>query len=60
MKIRDIEVFQVQWAPEDRPAQCSAWIRIHCEDGLVGIGEASPMQAGSPRSGSSDTIWRRS
>ena len=24
VKIRDIEVFQVQWAPEDKPAQRSA------------------------------------
>jgi L-alanine-DL-glutamate epimerase-like enolase superfamily enzyme len=46
MRIRDIEVFQVAWAPEDRPEQRSAWVRIHCEDGLVGIGEASPMQGG--------------
>jgi L-alanine-DL-glutamate epimerase-like enolase superfamily enzyme len=46
MKIRDIEVFQVQWAPEDRPAQRSAWVRIHCDDGSFGIGEASPMQGG--------------
>src|SRR6476661_6443598 len=46
MKIRDIEVFQVQWAPEDKPAQRSAWVRVHCDDGLSGIGEASPMQGG--------------
>ncbi|MGC2198583.1 MAG: mandelate racemase/muconate lactonizing enzyme family protein [Stellaceae bacterium] len=46
MKIRDVEVFQVQWAPEDRPAQRSAWVRIHCDDGSFGIGEASPMQGG--------------
>src|SRR5215471_5699760 len=46
MKIRDIEVFQVQWAPEDKPAQRSAWVRIHCDEGSSGIGEASPMQGG--------------
>ena len=46
MKIRDVEVFQVQWAPEDRPAQRSAWVRVHCDDGWSGIGEASPMQGG--------------
>ena len=46
MKIRDIEVFQVQWAAEDKPAQRSAWVRIHCDDGPFGIGEASPMQGG--------------
>ena len=46
MKIRDIEVFQVQWAPEDTSAQRSAWVRIHCDDRSFGIGEASPMQGG--------------
>ena len=46
MKIREIEVFQVAWAPGDKPGQRSAWVRIRCEDGLVGIGEASPMQGG--------------
>ena len=46
MKIRDVEVFQVQWAPEDKPGQRSAWVRIHSDEGLFGIGEASPMQGG--------------
>src|SRR5713101_8329405 len=46
MKIRDIEVFQLGWAPGDRPEQRSAWVRIHCDDGSFGIGEASPMQGG--------------
>ncbi len=46
MKIRDIEAFQVSWAPEDRPEQRSAWVRVQCDDGSFGIGEASPMQGG--------------
>jgi L-alanine-DL-glutamate epimerase-like enolase superfamily enzyme len=46
MKIRDIEVFQVSWSPGDKPEQRSAWVRIYCDDGLFGIGEASPMQGG--------------
>jgi L-alanine-DL-glutamate epimerase-like enolase superfamily enzyme len=46
MKIRDIEVFQVQWTPANPPAQRSAWVRVHCDDGSFGIGEASPMQGG--------------
>ena len=46
MKIRDVEVFQVQWAPEDQPAQRSAWVIVHADDGMSGIGEASPMQGG--------------
>src|SRR5437763_538719 len=46
MKITEIEVFQVAWAPEDRPAQRSAFVRVHTDDGVSGIGEASPMQGG--------------
>jgi L-alanine-DL-glutamate epimerase-like enolase superfamily enzyme len=46
VKIRDIDVFQVSWAPEDKPAQRSAWLRVQCDDGVSGIGEASPMQGG--------------
>jgi L-alanine-DL-glutamate epimerase-like enolase superfamily enzyme len=46
MEIRDVEVFQVSWSTEDRPEQRSAWVRIHCDDGSSGIGEASPMQGG--------------
>src|ERR1043166_4902547 len=46
MKIRDIEAFQVSWAPGDAPQQRSAFVRVHTDDGLSGIGEASPMQGG--------------
>src|SRR5215471_11896478 len=46
MKIRDIEVFQISWTPGDGPEQRSAWVRIHCDDGSSGVGEASPMQGG--------------
>ena len=46
MKIMDIEAFQVGWTLEEKPAQHSAWVRVHCDDGLSGIGEASPMQGG--------------
>src|SRR5258707_14330538 len=46
MKIEKIETFQVRWSPNDRPAQHSAWVRIHCDSGLSGIGEASPMLGG--------------
>jgi L-alanine-DL-glutamate epimerase-like enolase superfamily enzyme len=46
LKIREVEVFQVQWAPEDKPGQHSAWVKVHCDNGLTGIGEASPMQGG--------------
>ena len=46
MKIESIEAFQVRWAADDKPAQRSAFVRIRAEDGLFGIGEASPMQGG--------------
>ena len=46
MKIRMVEAFQVAWSPEDKPAQRSAFVRVHAEDGSYGIGEASPMQGG--------------
>ncbi len=46
MKITRIEAFQVQWAPDDKPAQRSAFVRVHTDTGISGIGEASPMQGG--------------
>jgi L-alanine-DL-glutamate epimerase-like enolase superfamily enzyme len=46
MKIRDIEAFQISWMSGDKPEQRSAWVRIYCDDGSFGIGEASPMQGG--------------
>src|SRR5438874_8521348 len=46
MKITDVEAFQVSWAPNDKPQQRSAFVRVHTDDGLYGIGEASPMQGG--------------
>ncbi len=46
MKIQRIETFQVQWAAADKPSQRSAFVRVHADDGQVGLGEASPMQGG--------------
>lgn len=46
MKITQIDAFQVRWNANDQPAQHSAFVCVHTEDGLVGIGEASPMQGG--------------
>ena len=46
MKITRIETFQVQWAPNDKPTQRSAFVRVHTDDGVSGLGEASPMQGG--------------
>jgi L-alanine-DL-glutamate epimerase-like enolase superfamily enzyme len=47
MKIASIEVFQIEWMPGDRPEKRAAFIRVHADDGTVGLGEASPMQGGS-------------
>src|SRR5271156_6205756 len=47
MKISHLEVFQVAWAPDDLPTQRSAFVRITTDDGLQGIGEASPMRGGA-------------
>jgi L-alanine-DL-glutamate epimerase-like enolase superfamily enzyme len=46
MKITRIDAFQVQWASTDKPAQRSAFVRVHTDADLVGTGEASPMQGG--------------
>jgi L-alanine-DL-glutamate epimerase-like enolase superfamily enzyme len=46
MKITRIEAFQVAWNPSDRPQQRSAFVLVHTDDGITGIGEASPMQGG--------------
>jgi L-alanine-DL-glutamate epimerase-like enolase superfamily enzyme len=46
MKITQVEAFQIQWAASDKPSQRSAFVRIHTDLGLTGIGEASPMQGG--------------
>src|SRR5438094_4565599 len=46
MKITKVEALQISWAPSDTPQQRSAFVRVHGDDGLSGIGEASPMQGG--------------
>jgi L-alanine-DL-glutamate epimerase-like enolase superfamily enzyme len=46
MKITKIDAFQVAWAGTDKPSQRSAFVRVHTDDGLIGLGEASPMQGG--------------
>ncbi len=46
MKITRIEAFQVAWSPDEKPQQHSAFVLVHTDDGVTGIGEASPMQGG--------------
>ena len=36
----------MSWAENDRPSQRSAFVIIRTDEGLAGIGEASPMQGG--------------
>ena len=46
MKITKIDAFQISWASDDLPTQRSAFVVIGTDEGLTGIGEASPMQGG--------------
>ncbi len=46
MKITRVEAFQVAWSPNEKPQQHSAFVLVHTDDGVTGIGEASPMQGG--------------
>jgi L-alanine-DL-glutamate epimerase-like enolase superfamily enzyme len=46
MKITRIDAFQIRWTPDEKPSQHSAFVQVHTDTGLVGIGEASPMQGG--------------
>ena len=46
MKITKIDAFQVAWSADEKPSQRSAFVRVHTDDGLTGLGEASPMQGG--------------
>src|SRR6201993_4840273 len=46
MKITRIDAFQVRWSADEKPNQHSAFVHIHTDDRIDGIGEASPMQGG--------------
>jgi L-alanine-DL-glutamate epimerase-like enolase superfamily enzyme len=46
MKITRIDAFQVRWTPGEKASQHSAFVQVHTDSGLVGLGEASPMQGG--------------
>lgn len=45
-KIKSVEALQVTWAEAGVGGNRSAFVRITTEDGVVGYGEASPMQGG--------------
>ncbi len=44
MKITKVETFQLAW--DEAGKSRAAFVRIETEDGLFGLGEASPMQGG--------------
>src|SRR5580704_18069899 len=46
MKIARIEALRLHWDPKDPPTAGSAFLRVWTDDGLCGLGEASPMQGG--------------
>lgn len=46
MRITKVEAFQLRWSPVEQPTQHSAFVRVTTDDGIIGIGEASPMQGG--------------
>ena len=46
MKIAKIDAFQVAWSPNEKATQHSGFVLVHTDDGLVGLGEVSPMQGG--------------
>lgn len=46
MKITRVEAFQVGWGEPAGRAGRSAFLRIGTDDGLEGLGEASPMEGG--------------
>ncbi|MEF2072666.1 mandelate racemase/muconate lactonizing enzyme family protein [Consotaella aegiceratis] len=45
-KIRSVEALQIGWEPNEPPGRHSAVVRITTEDGIIGYGEASPMEGG--------------
>jgi L-alanine-DL-glutamate epimerase-like enolase superfamily enzyme len=46
MKITRVDAFQLRWSADEPSSQHSAFVQVHTDDGLVGTGEASPMQGG--------------
>jgi L-alanine-DL-glutamate epimerase-like enolase superfamily enzyme len=46
MKITEIDAFQINWAAGETAAQRSAFVIVRTDEGLTGIGEASPMRGG--------------
>ncbi|MCZ8102025.1 MAG: mandelate racemase/muconate lactonizing enzyme family protein [Burkholderiales bacterium] len=45
MKITQVDSFQLEWGEAGKGSR-SAFVTIHTDEGLVGMGEASPMEGG--------------
>lgn len=45
-RIKSVEAFQVAWSEPGRQAGRSAFVRVTADDGMFGLGEASPMLGG--------------
>ena len=46
MKITRVEAFQIEWAPGEPAERRGAFLLVHADNGMTGIGEASPMMGG--------------
>jgi len=45
-KITRVDAFQMRWTDDEPPSRHSAFVQIHTDDGIFGLGEASPMIGG--------------
>lgn len=45
-RITAVDAFQMSWTPDEPPTKRSAFVQIHTESGIFGLGEASPMHGG--------------
>jgi L-alanine-DL-glutamate epimerase-like enolase superfamily enzyme len=46
MKITSVEPFHIRWGEPGQKSALGAFVRVTTEDGLFGLGEASPMEGG--------------
>ncbi len=61
MKIEAVETFQLEWGEPGEPGPRAAFVRIRTEDGVFGLGEASPMEGGlASLVDHRASTWRRS
>lgn len=46
MRITGVDAFQMAWGEPGKPGSPSAFVQVTTDDGLTGLGEASPMHGG--------------